>query len=155
MDFHQVEIDKKAAGLSGDKAGSDSYLGCYQTAYNIIEKELGEETQIKYRADTKKWSTWMPPPLVQRWYVHTNYSSWEQVTLLHQTRNCEKHGTAAIYGFAKYVYRHFGMYMALVFMTVASPTQFSEISVGGGNVKIPSLEKSKFFLFYLDYLFTK
>ena len=57
MDFHQVEIDKKAAELSGDKAGSDSYLGCYQTAYNIIEKELGEETQIKYRADTKKWST--------------------------------------------------------------------------------------------------
>ena len=75
MDFHQVEIDKKAVELCGDKAGSDGYLGCYQMAYNVIEKELSEETRIKYRADAKKWSTQLPPPLVQRWYVHTNYSS--------------------------------------------------------------------------------
>ena len=114
MDFHQVEIDKKAVELCGDKAGSDGYLGCYQMAYNVIEKELSEETRIKYRADAKKWSTQLPPPLVQRWYVHTNYSSWEQETLSHQTRNHKKHGATAIYGFAEYAYRHFGMCMAIL-----------------------------------------
>ena len=70
-----MEIDKKAVELCGDKAGSDGYFGCYQTAYNVIEKELSEEMWIKYRADVKKWSTQLPPPLVQCQYVHTNYSS--------------------------------------------------------------------------------
>ncbi|KAF8262952.1 hypothetical protein EI94DRAFT_1704374 [Lactarius quietus] len=47
IDFHQEEMDKLAAKMSGAKAGSPAYLGCYKRAIKTINDQLDEEMQVK------------------------------------------------------------------------------------------------------------
>jgi hypothetical protein len=74
IDSHRKELDEMAAEMSGDKAGSRAYLGCYKKAIKKIDEGLDEDTQVKYRAEAKKWTEQQPPPRQQHRYAHANYS---------------------------------------------------------------------------------
>jgi hypothetical protein len=74
VDVHRKELDEMAAEMSGSKAGSGRYLSCYKNGIKKIDERLDEDTQVKYRAEAKKWTEQQPPPRQQRRYAHVNHS---------------------------------------------------------------------------------
>ncbi|KAF8257949.1 hypothetical protein EI94DRAFT_1708448 [Lactarius quietus] len=90
IDFHWEEIDKLAAEMSGAKAGSPAYLGCYKRAIKTINDQLDKETRVKYRAEAKKWMEHKPPPQQQQWLM-------------------EKYGQSTLWDFSVTMYNQFGV----------------------------------------------
>ncbi len=50
-----------ALEMSGSKWGSAAYLGCYKKSIKVISHRLDEDTQVKYRAEAKKWTEQQAP----------------------------------------------------------------------------------------------
>ncbi|KAI9433116.1 hypothetical protein H4582DRAFT_2082572 [Lactarius indigo] len=91
----QQELDKMAVEMSGSTPGSRSYLGCYRKAVKLIGERLDEDTQVKYRAEAKKWAEQGVPPRQQQ-------------------RMFEKHGIHTIRDFSETMYRQYGVRVAIL-----------------------------------------
>lgn len=103
-----------AVEMSGSKAGSAAYLGCYQRAIKSIDQRLDEETRVKYRAEATKWTEQIPPPRQQQRYVHVSRSIQWEATKSHELRMFEKHGISVIRDFSKAMCRQFGVRVAIL-----------------------------------------
>ncbi len=67
-----------ALKMSGSKWGLAAYLSCYKKSIKAINRRLDEDTQVKYRAEAKKWTEQQAPPWQQQQYEHANhYVIWE------------------------------------------------------------------------------
>src|SRR6266702_5967861 len=83
-DVHREELDKMALEMSGSKQGSATYLGCYKKSIKAINRRLDEDTQVKYRAEAKKWTEQQAPPQQQQRYEHANHCVIWEVTKSYQ-----------------------------------------------------------------------
>ncbi|KAI9440947.1 hypothetical protein H4582DRAFT_2074735 [Lactarius indigo] len=95
IDHHRQELDKMAVEMSGSTPGSRSYLGCYRKAVKLIGERLDEDTQVKYRAEAKKWAEQGVPPRQQQ-------------------RMFEKHGIHTIQDFSETMYCQYGVRVAIL-----------------------------------------
>jgi hypothetical protein len=114
VDVHREELDKMAVEMSGSKAGSAAYLGCYKKAIKTIDGRLDEDTRMKYRADAKTWTEQKPPPRQQQRYAHANHFLRPKVAKPHQPRMFEKHGLNTLRDFSESMYCQFGMRVAIL-----------------------------------------
>ncbi|KAF8261280.1 hypothetical protein EI94DRAFT_1705653 [Lactarius quietus] len=125
IDFHQEEIDKLAAEMSGAKAGLPAYLGCYKRAIKTVNDQLYEETRVKYQAEAKKWVEHKPPPQQQQWLM-------------------EKYGQSTLQDFSVTMYHQFGVQVIVLAGYCdadGEPTVMLGKSRNGGenpkNIKLP------------------
>ncbi|KAI9430702.1 hypothetical protein H4582DRAFT_2086357 [Lactarius indigo] len=89
------ELDKMALKMSGSKRGLAAYVGCYKKSIKVISQRLDEHTQVKYRAEVKKWTEQQAPP-------------WQQ------QRMFGKHGINTMQDFSESMYRQYGVQVAIL-----------------------------------------
>ncbi|KAN0138020.1 hypothetical protein V8E53_004155 [Lactarius tabidus] len=93
INVHCEELDKKAAKMSGSRAGTGAYLSCYKRAVKQIYDNLDEEARMEYCAQAKKWTEQAPPPQQQQ-------------------QMFEKYGISTLHDFSETMHCQFGARVA-------------------------------------------